>query len=527
MIKRISFFLLVVLSASSHASTDCLSIDDASYEGGCVITADILYPEDNNGTLPEAGRMLLRNFSTGEGAQKYDKPIVIVAPYPLFIEEDSDNINDEQLLKNVLADSFNGGRLYSQIVSDYGDHDIFLFSYTTDNGSFDYIQRNSFALLKGLKKINEKNNYSQSSSIAIFGSSLGGLVSKYALAYAGANDIAVNVRTWLTLDSPLRGANIPMSYQHFPQFMLNVLKDFGSIGGFNVDNLSGLTFLTLGGFELLIAGAASYEVQQVIDAINADKAAARVLLQISRDNTNSISSKQLLINHFDHSSGALKNSLQVEMDAMGLSNNFRKVVFTSTTIENNYQTSDIEANVLMNAPIAATPAFMSFSLQFNEIMPGTDDYSYLFTGYARLDRKAISDDKHRESVLRLNEFPNFNSVNSVSGTTVKASEMLSERIDEIYNLKNHVEVKQEPTFIPSFSSLDIDPEIYGYDLISLQGKDKATLEGVSPFDRIYSLQSRVHGASLTNEEEDQIYSELTSRHDLAYLTIIVNSLLLN
>ncbi len=544
MLRTFTLFLLAVFSAFSQASNICHSIEDTSYEGGCVITADISYPEDtnyqnyppayrellsNNSSQSGRGRLLVRNFSTGEGEQRYDKPIVIVAPYALFLTEEVSYSSDEEFLRDVLVESFNGGKTSADIISDYGDHDIFLFSYTTDNGFFDYIQRNSLALLKGLTWINKINGYSPSNSIAIMGSSLGGLVSKYALAYANSNDIAVNVRTWVTLDSPLRGANLPMSYQYLPKFLLNMLHDFGNIGGLDVDYLSSIAFLaSIGvGVDFTLATLASFGTEEYITELNNQRAQSRALAQISRDYIQSTSSKQLLINHFEHSSGSLKNQLQSELDSMDLGNNLRKVAFTSTDIEQNYSPNYNDLKLLINSPSKSTPDLRDFSLQFYEIQPGIDGTAKLFKGYARLDRIG-PDDKRRENVISLNEFPYYQAVNHVSGTTTDASAALVKTLNsDIYGLDEHAQILHEPTFIPSYSALDLDPEVYGYDLSLLPAKDITTLKQLSPFDEIYSLSSRVHAHTLSLQEQQNIYAELTSRHDLAYLTVIVNSILLN
>lgn len=81
------------------------------------------------------------------------------------------------------------------------------------NGA-DYVERNAMALVALLKRENQKLAANGSTgNITIIGPSMGGLVSRYALAYMEKNNISHNTRLWVSFDSPHLGANIPIGAQ--------------------------------------------------------------------------------------------------------------------------------------------------------------------------------------------------------------------------------------------------------------------------------------------------------------------------
>ncbi|HFG0566022.1 TPA: T9SS type A sorting domain-containing protein [Flavobacterium psychrophilum] len=81
------------------------------------------------------------------------------------------------------------------------------------NGA-DYVERNAMALVSLLSRENAKLATNGSTEkISIIGPSMGGLVSRYALAYMEKNGINHNTKLWVSFDSPHLGANIPIGAQ--------------------------------------------------------------------------------------------------------------------------------------------------------------------------------------------------------------------------------------------------------------------------------------------------------------------------
>ncbi len=87
------------------------------------------------------------------------------------------------------------------------------FLHLADGGA-DYIERNAMAVVALLKRENAKlADNGSTEQITLVGPSMGGLISRYALAYMEKNNIPHNVKLWVSFDSPHLGANIPLSTQ--------------------------------------------------------------------------------------------------------------------------------------------------------------------------------------------------------------------------------------------------------------------------------------------------------------------------
>jgi hypothetical protein len=100
------------------------------------------------------------------------------------------------------------------------------------DGGADYVERNALALVALIKRVNTTvaANNSTSKNV-IFGPSMGGLISRYVLAYmekkfAQTGDVSWqhNTRLWVSIDSPHLGANVPMG----DQALLHHLEDDNS-----------------------------------------------------------------------------------------------------------------------------------------------------------------------------------------------------------------------------------------------------------------------------------------------------------
>ena len=82
-----------------------------------------------------------------------------------------------------------------------------------DGGAY-YIESNAFALVKMINETNVKLSTNGSTNhIAIIAPSMAGQISRYALSYMEKNNIPHNVNLWVSVDSPHLGANIPLGDQ--------------------------------------------------------------------------------------------------------------------------------------------------------------------------------------------------------------------------------------------------------------------------------------------------------------------------
>ena len=78
----------------------------------------------------------------------------------------------------------------------------------------DYIERNAMAVVSLLQRETSKLTANGSTEkVSIIGPSMGGLISRYALAHMEKNNINHNTRLWVSFDSPHLGANIPIGAQ--------------------------------------------------------------------------------------------------------------------------------------------------------------------------------------------------------------------------------------------------------------------------------------------------------------------------
>ena len=92
------------------------------------------------------------------------------------------------------------------------------------DGGSDYIQRNAYVLISLIRHI--KSIQQGTTKMTIIGPSMGGLISRYALAYmekklAETGDNTKwnhNTRLWVSFDSPHQGANIPIGVQKGIQY---------------------------------------------------------------------------------------------------------------------------------------------------------------------------------------------------------------------------------------------------------------------------------------------------------------------
>lgn len=106
------------------------------------------------------------------------------------------------------------------------------------NGGADFIERNALALATLIKNLNSQLKLNGSSEkLAIVGPSMGGQISRYALANLEKQGIDHNTRLWISVDSPHLGANIPLG----DQALIHLLKVEGNSldAGEMYDNLLG------------------------------------------------------------------------------------------------------------------------------------------------------------------------------------------------------------------------------------------------------------------------------------------------
>lgn len=86
-----------------------------------------------------------------------------------------------------------------------------------------WMEDNAMVLVKLIQHINQYKCTNE--EIVVCGVSMGGQVAKYALSYMEINEINHCVRTYVSFDSPHKGANIPIGLQQFVQYAMIETKN--------------------------------------------------------------------------------------------------------------------------------------------------------------------------------------------------------------------------------------------------------------------------------------------------------------
>lgn len=92
-------------------------------------------------------------------------------------------------------------------------YDVFYIDF--HNGA-DYMENNAQLVLKFIQLLNERKCSDE--ELVLIGTSMGGVVAKYALSYMEKHNMPHCVRTFLSFDAPHQGANIPYGLQTFMKY---------------------------------------------------------------------------------------------------------------------------------------------------------------------------------------------------------------------------------------------------------------------------------------------------------------------
>lgn len=128
---------------------------------------------------------------------------------PVIVAEgfDTDNVmgwdelyallDQQGLIETLRADGFDA------VVLDFTD-------------ATDAIEKNGFVVEELLRRVQDA--IAPTTSVALVGASMGGLCTRYALAWMETHAVPHRVRTWISFDTPHRGADIPLGLQYWIQF---------------------------------------------------------------------------------------------------------------------------------------------------------------------------------------------------------------------------------------------------------------------------------------------------------------------
>lgn len=190
---------------------------------GSYISNSEIYISDINNYLTQEGTVeaTLSDGSTSTGKYKawlgcdsiLDKPVIVVEGFDYRNEIIFDDVFQKyRSAKNgndlILGDLLNNG------------YDFVSFQFSKNN---DYIQNNAQVLKSLIKHIN--NNKNGHFENIIIGESMGGIISRIALAQLEQEGIDHETGLFISFDSPQGGANIPLSIQSWPENLRNIELD--------------------------------------------------------------------------------------------------------------------------------------------------------------------------------------------------------------------------------------------------------------------------------------------------------------
>src|SRR5690554_2636103 len=138
-----------------------------------------------------------------------DKPIIIL---------DGFDPGDSRGIADIYAGLSFGGQNLGDILRSEGfdivilNAPVYMSNGVLIDGGSDYIQRNAMVLIAMIEKLNADKVGQE--ELVVFGPSMGGLISRYALSYMEDNSMDAETRLFISFDVPHNGANIPISLQY-------------------------------------------------------------------------------------------------------------------------------------------------------------------------------------------------------------------------------------------------------------------------------------------------------------------------
>lgn len=213
--KKITFLFLLVLTSILYAQTP----------GGESTITTI------NATIPYQGfGEPMPLLGSGEYKIFYDN-IDGVLDKPIFFIDGFDP-NDSRDIDSMysLLDFGNSNENLGDIIRNEG-YDLIVLNFPEEylsptdgvsliKGGADFIQRNAFILVELINTINQDKIMGAEENV-IIGPSMGGLISRYALAYMENQSVNHDTRLYISFDSPHLGANVPIGIQYLFNYMVN------------------------------------------------------------------------------------------------------------------------------------------------------------------------------------------------------------------------------------------------------------------------------------------------------------------
>ncbi len=179
------------------------------------------------------------NYMTSQGKMRiYFANADMILRKPVLIVDGFDPLNNrrfdtcyakgEKSLWDKLGDGLNNNDNVGNLLLNLG-YDVVMLDFP-EGGT--YIEQNAMVCIKAINTINERLQQSGSKEqIVVVGPSMGGQITRYALAYmeqcpnANTNYGKHNCRLWISFDSPHQGANISIGVQKMVENYRIILRN--------------------------------------------------------------------------------------------------------------------------------------------------------------------------------------------------------------------------------------------------------------------------------------------------------------
>lgn len=142
------------------------------------------------------------------------RPIVFIDGFDPTNSRGVQQIYEGYINIRVDRNGIPGGVLFGDYMLTQG-YDFVILDFKHGN---DLLERNAMTLVSLLERLNQTYGGTMQQGITLIGPSMGSLVAQYALAYMERNNIAHNVKTYISFDGCHQGANVPIGLQEFVEY---------------------------------------------------------------------------------------------------------------------------------------------------------------------------------------------------------------------------------------------------------------------------------------------------------------------
>jgi pimeloyl-ACP methyl ester carboxylesterase len=239
-------FILEYQDGSLRSTQALIHVKHAATNPGVLVENGQIFAQipwqGFNENTPYLGKLDYRIFyrtNNGNQQARLQKPIVIIDgfdpgdhrkiqdsdPHPWSTDNEHRSI--EEMMHYIDAQ---GNRIdIIPLLRNLG-YDVVVVNHPTHwhngiqiDGGADYIERNALTHVQLYQRLLQRLDQNNSSeSLVIVGPSMGGQISRYALAYMEKHGIEHRTRLWVSVDSPHLGANIPIGVQSLLHLMHDI-----------------------------------------------------------------------------------------------------------------------------------------------------------------------------------------------------------------------------------------------------------------------------------------------------------------